>query len=80
MRAFLVLIGSFVVGVLLAMAMALYLPLEQVNRMFLTGLGAPLIISLLSVMTLRIERFKPVLISYLAATPLLLFLVYRGIT
>lgn len=80
MRAFLVLIGSLIVGVLLSMAMAIYLPLEQVNRMFLTGLGAPLLVSLLSVITLRVERFKPVLLSYVLATPLLFFAVYRGLT
>lgn len=80
MRILLVLIGSLIVGVLLSMTLAIYLPLEQVNRMFLTGLGAPLIISLLSVTTLRIERFTPVIFSYLTATPVLVFMVYRGLT
>ena len=80
MRILLVLIGSLIVGVLLSMTLAIYLPLEQVNRMFLTGLGAPLIVSFLSVITLRLENIKPVIFSYLTATPILFILVYRGLT
>ena len=69
MRALCVVALSSVSGVLLSMSLAIYLPLEQVNRMFISGLSTPLLICALAVLSLRLDKLSVVLMAHLSLIP-----------
>lgn len=76
MRAFSIFILSVISGVFLSMTLAIYLPLEQVNRMFISGLATPLIICSLSVLSVRLEKLRAVLLTHFSLIPSCAFLVF----
>ena len=79
MRAFFAIVVSIITGVLLSMALAIYLPLEQVNRMFITGLATPIFICFFSVWSLRSNALMWPALILIPATPVLLSLVALGL-
>ena len=80
MRAFFALCLSLIAGVLLSMSLAIYLPLEQVNRMFITGLSAPIFICIFSVWSLRSDALKKPAIFFSFSIPFMLVAVIVGLT
>jgi hypothetical protein len=79
MRALCALLLSLLAGVLIAMSMAIYLPLEQVNKMFISALASPIVITALSVWSLRADSLKAPLIFFAVSIPVLLAAVVMGL-
>jgi hypothetical protein len=79
MRAFSALFLSLLVGISTTMALAVYLPLEQVNKLFVTGLSAPIIVAALSVWSLRANSMKGPGLFFLLAGPLSVWSLYVGL-
>ncbi len=79
MKAIFFLLMPIFVGVLLSMTLAIYLPLEKVNKMFITGLGAPIIISIIGVWAIRANSLKRSGFIMGVSVPILSFAVYIGL-
>lgn len=65
-----------IVALLSSMALAIYLPFNDVNRMFVAGLSVPLMFPLLIVVMLSVSKPKTAALSYLASVPVLAGLVF----
>lgn len=63
-------------ALLSSMALAIYLPFDDVNRMFVAGLSVPLMFPLLIVFMLSVNKPKVAAYSYIAAVPVLAGLVF----
>ena len=79
MRMFLALFVSLITAILLAMTMAIYLPLEQVNKMFIAALSTPIIITAFAVWTLRVDKLKSPVIFFSVVVPSLCTAVVIGL-
>ena len=79
MRAFLAIFVSLIAAVLLAMTMAIYLPLEQVNKMFIAALSTPIVITAFAVWTLRVDQLKSPVIFFSVVVPCLFTAVVIGL-
>ena len=60
-----------------SMALAIYLPLDEVNRMFVAGLSVPLLYPFFIVLLLAVNNPKRALITYIASLPVLAALVLQ---
>lgn len=65
-----------IVALLSSMALAIYLPFDSVNRMFVAGLSVPLMYPLLIVFMLSVNKPKVAAYSYIASVPVLAGLVF----
>lgn len=65
-----------IVTLLSSMALAIYLPFNDVNRMFVAGLSVPLMFPLLIVFMLSVNKPKIAAYGYMASVPVLAGLVF----
>lgn len=72
MYLFLTLFGSVISAVFLSLNVALYLPVDQVNRMFVSGLSAPALIIVFAVWSLRSEHIKVPMVYFILVNPVML--------
>jgi len=71
MRLIAVVILVVLVSLFASMALAMFLPLGDVNRMFVAGLSVPLLIPVLLVLLALSDRPKWVVAGYSGALPVL---------
>ena len=76
MNAFFTLVFTLILSLLLSMCLAIYLPFNDVNRMFVAGLSVPFLFPLLWVSMLTVESKWLQFSSYALGIPVLFILVF----
>lgn len=76
MKAFFTLFFTLILSLLISMTLAIFLPFDQVNRMFMAGLSVPLMFPLIWVLMLTIEKRWIRVSTYGLGIPALSTLVY----
>jgi len=76
MKAFFTILLTLILSLLISMALAIYLPFDQVNRMFMAGLSVPFLFPLIWVFMLTIEKQWVRITTYAFGIPALSTLVY----
>jgi len=80
MKALIFLIFTLILSLLLSMALAIYLPFDNVNRMFIAGLSVTIIFPLTWVCILLIERQSIRISIFALSLPILFLMVYIPLT
>lgn len=76
MKAFFTLLLTLILSLLISMTLAIFLPFDQVNRMFMAGLSVPFLFPLIWVFMLTVERQWVRVTTYALGIPSLSALVY----
>lgn len=75
-----VLLVTLLLALFTSMALAIYLPFDDVNRMFVAGLSVPLLFPFFIVLMLSVQQPKRAMAIYSLCIPVLAVLVMQQLT